>query len=195
MTINWWTHRMIKPAHCDWLSQLLGCFCLSTPFILSFIICFFSLSIFLFCYLECALLCLSPLANVTKLTNKKQIENDDCGNYSNKPKQKQTVFKEGDIWQLQELVDLWPSWLPPVNWRHFPHLWIWTCWLLKEKGKPKQGRIQRGFVKGGGKVGGEGGVIPVHFQTKLSVEIVFSCPNELKLSYGCPKTLQLRKDD
>ena len=32
-----------------------------------------------------------------------------CGNYSNKPKQKQTVFNEGDIWQLQELVDLWSS--------------------------------------------------------------------------------------
>lgn len=45
-------------------------------------------------------------------------------------------------------------------------------------------------------VGGEGGgVVPVHFQTKLSVKIVFSCPNVFKLSYGCPKTLQLRKDD
>ena len=27
--------------------------------------------------------------------------------------------------------------------------------VIKEKGKPKQGRIQRGFVKGGGKVGGD----------------------------------------
>ena len=44
--------------------------------------------------------------------------------------------------------------------------------VIKEKGKPKQGRIQRGFVKGGGR----GGVIPVHFRTKLSVSIVFSCP-------------------
>ena len=39
--------------------------------------------------------------------------------------------------------------------------------VIKERAKPKQGRIQRGFVKGGG------GVLPVHFQTKLSVEIVF----------------------
>ena len=46
--------------------------------------------------------------------------------------------------------------------------------VIKEKGKPKQGRIQRGFVKGGG--GGRGGVILVHFRTKLSVAIVFSCP-------------------
>ena len=38
-------------------------------------------------------------------------------------------------------------------------------------------------------------VIPVHFQTKLSVEIVFSCPNEFKLSYGCSKPLQLSKDE
>ena len=38
-------------------------------------------------------------------------------------------------------------------------------------------------------------VIPVHFQTKLSVEIVFSCPNEFELSYGCSKTLQLSKDE
>ena len=45
--------------------------------------------------------------------------------------------------------------------------------VIKEKGKPKQGRIQRGFVKGGGE---GGGVIPVHFRTKLSVAIVFSCP-------------------
>ena len=48
--------------------------------------------------------------------------------------------------------------------------------VIKEKGKPKQGRIQRGFVKGGGRGGGGGGVIPVHFRTKLSVAIVFSCP-------------------
>ena len=27
--------------------------------------------------------------------------------------------------------------------------------VIKEKGKPKQGRIQRGFVKGGGRGGGE----------------------------------------
>ena len=47
--------------------------------------------------------------------------------------------------------------------------------VIEKKEKPKQGRIQRGFVKGG--VGG-GGMIPVHFRTKLSVEIVFSCPNE-----------------
>ena len=26
--------------------------------------------------------------------------------------------------------------------------------VIKEGGKPKQGQIQRGFVKGGGKVGG-----------------------------------------
>ena len=38
-------------------------------------------------------------------------------------------------------------------------------------------------------------VIPVYFQIQLSVEIVFSCPNEFKLSYGCLKTLQLRKDE
>lgn len=38
-------------------------------------------------------------------------------------------------------------------------------------------------------------VIPVHFQTKLSVEIVFSRPKEFKLSYGCSKTLQLSKDE
>ena len=43
--------------------------------------------------------------------------------------------------------------------------------VSKEKEKPKQGRIQRGFVKGGGIL--ECGVLPVHFQTKLSVEIVF----------------------
>ena len=48
--------------------------------------------------------------------------------------------------------------------------------VIEKKEKPKQGRIQRGFVKGG--VGGGGGMIPVHFRTKLSVEIVFSCPNE-----------------
>ena len=69
--------------------------------------------------------------------------------------------------------------------------------IIKEKGKPKQGRIQHGFVKGGGVVvkWRGGGVIPVHFQTKLSVEIVFSSPNEFKLSYGCSKTLQLSKDE
>ena len=36
--------------------------------------------------------------------------------------------------------------------------------VITEKGKPKQGRIQRGFVKGGG---GGGEVIPVHSRTKL----------------------------
>ena len=40
-----------------------------------------------------------------------------------------------------------------------------------------------------------GELIPVHFQTKLSVEIVFSYPNEFKLSYGCSKPLQKRKDE
>ena len=38
--------------------------------------------------------------------------------------------------------------------------------VIKEKGRPKQGRIQRGFVKGGGVVV-KWGLIPVHFQTKL----------------------------
>ena len=47
----------------------------------------------------------------------------------------------------------------------------------------------------GGWGGGGGELIPVHFQTKLSVEFVFSCPNEFKLSYGCSKPLQLRKDE
>ena len=46
--------------------------------------------------------------------------------------------------------------------------------VIEEKGKPKQGRIQPGFVKGGGR----GGMMPVHFRTKLLVEIVYSCPNE-----------------
>ena len=46
MTINRWTpieiqdpsviHRVIKPARCDWLPQLLWCLCLSTTFILCF---------------------------------------------------------------------------------------------------------------------------------------------------------------
>ena len=75
--------------------------------------------------------------------------------------------------------------------------------FIKKRGKPKQGRIQRGFVKGGGAVvkwrGGGGASdtspLPIHFQTKLSVEIAFSCASEFKLSYGCPKTLQLRKED
>ena len=62
--------------------------------------------------------------------------------------------------------------------------------VIKEKEKPKEGRIQRGFVKGEA-----GGMIPVHFQTTFSDEIVFSCLNEFKLSYGCSKTLQLRKDE
>ena len=44
--------------------------------------------------------------------------------------------------------------------------------VIKEKGKPKQGRIQRGFVKGGG--GGGGGVDT----SPLPNETVFSCPNE-----------------
>ena len=48
--------------------------------------------------------------------------------------------------------------------------------VIEEKGKLKQGRIQRGFVKG---EAGRGGV-PVHFRTKLSVEIVCSCPNETR---------------
>ena len=45
--------------------------------------------------------------------------------------------------------------------------------VIKEKGKPKQGRIQRGFVKGGGG-GGVGGVDT----SPLPNETVFSCPNE-----------------
>ena len=32
--------------------------------------------------------------------------------------------------------------------------------VIKEKGKPKQGRIQRGFVKGGGGGGGDTSPLP-----------------------------------
>ena len=46
--------------------------------------------------------------------------------------------------------------------------------VIKEKGKPKQGRIQCGFVKGGGEGGGVGGVDT----SPLPNETVFSCPNE-----------------
>ena len=56
--------------------------------------------------------------------------------------------------------------------------------VIKEKGKPKRGRIQRGFVKGGGR-GGE--VIPVHSRTKLfflvqtrrNVKIVLQLPQNV----------------
>ena len=37
--------------------------------------------------------------------------------------------------------------------------------VIKEKGKPKQGRIQRGFVKGGGGGGGRGDTSPLPNET------------------------------
>ena len=37
--------------------------------------------------------------------------------------------------------------------------------VIKEKGKPKQGRIQRGFVKGGGAGGGGGDTSPLPNET------------------------------
>ena len=60
--------------------------------------------------------------------------------------------------------------------------------VIKEKGKPKQGRIQRGFVKGGG--GGGGDTSPLPNET-LSWNCFFLSKRDatLKLSYSCPKTL------
>ena len=42
--------------------------------------------------------------------------------------------------------------------------------VIKERGKPQQGRILHGFVKGGGKVGGD--------TSPLSNEILSGNPNE-----------------
>ena len=60
--------------------------------------------------------------------------------------------------------------------------------FIKKRGKPKQERIQRGFVKGGGVVvkwrGGGGRVIPVHFQTIQRFQL--KLPFLVQASLNCP---------
>ena len=62
--------------------------------------------------------------------------------------------------------------------------------FIKKRGKPKQGRIQRGFVKGGGAVvkwrGGGGRVIPVHFQSTAKRNFQLKLPFLVQASLNCP---------